>query len=66
MVGAGTGTDVMAGGAGAAGPAPDVLHQPPGIRGVRKRISLSEKTKFGISQDIPKNTKLDKDIPGYP
>ena len=30
-VGAGTGADVMAGGAGAAGPAPDVRHQPPGI-----------------------------------
>ena len=26
---AGTGADVMAGGAGAAGAAPDVLHQPP-------------------------------------
>ena len=29
-VAAGTGADVMAGGAGAAGPAPDVRHQPPG------------------------------------
>ncbi len=28
-IAAGTGADVMAGGAGAAGPAPDVLHQPP-------------------------------------
>jgi len=31
-VAAGTGADVMAGGAGAAGPAPDVRHQPPGNR----------------------------------
>ena len=31
-VDAGTGADVMAGGAGAAGPAPDVRHQPPGNR----------------------------------
>jgi len=29
-VAAGTGADVMAGGAGAAGAAPDVRHQPPG------------------------------------
>ena len=29
-VAAGTGADVMAGGAGAAGPPPDVRHQPPG------------------------------------
>jgi len=29
-VAAGTGADVMAGGAGAAGPTPDVRHQPPG------------------------------------
>jgi len=28
-VGAGTGADVMAGGAGAAGPATDLRHQPP-------------------------------------
>ena len=38
LVAAGTGTDVMAGGAGAAGPAPDVWHQPQGIRGVRGLI----------------------------
>jgi len=31
-VAAGTGADVMAGGAGAAGAAPDVRHQPPGNR----------------------------------
>jgi len=31
-VAAGTGADVMAGGAGAAGPAPNVRHQPPGNR----------------------------------
>ena len=29
-IAAGTGADVMAGGAGAAGAAPDVRHQPPG------------------------------------
>ncbi len=50
IVGAGTGTEVMACGAGAAGPAPDVRHQPPDIGGVKKRISQSEKTKFGVSQ----------------
>ena len=41
MVGAGTSTDVIAGWAGAAGPAPDVWHQFQGIRGVRKKISQS-------------------------
>ncbi len=64
MVGAGTGTDVLAGGAGAAGPAPDVRHQPPGIRGLGKRISQSETTYFGISKPnfriSKKNTNLKK------
>ena len=32
-IAAGTGADVMAGGAGAAGPAPDVHHQQPGNLG---------------------------------
>ena len=65
MVDAGTGTDVMAGGAGAAGSEPDVWHQPPGIRGVRTDILIS-KTKLKISQDIPKTqnlTKIYQDIP---
>ncbi len=38
-VGAGTGADVMAGGAGAAGPATDLRHQSPGISHSKKRIS---------------------------
>jgi len=38
-VGAGTGADVMAGGAGAAGPATDLRHQPPGISHSKQRIS---------------------------
>ena len=36
---AGTAADVMAGGVGAAGPAPDVQHQPPDIYLLKKRIS---------------------------
>ena len=35
-VAAGTGADVMAGGAGAAGPTPDVRHQPPGYPDLKK------------------------------
>jgi len=38
-VGAGSGADSMAGGAGAAGLATDLLHQPPGISHTNKRIS---------------------------
>ena len=40
-VGAGTGGDVMAGGAGAAGPATDLQPQPPGICHPKQRISQS-------------------------
>jgi len=46
---AGTAADVMAGGAGAAGPAPDVRHQPPGIYLQKKK-------------DIPKHIRNYKDI----
>ncbi len=52
-VGAGTAADVMAGGAGAAGPAPDVRHQPPGI----------SKPKIRISQVIPKTFRISLVIP---
>ena len=48
-VGAGTGADVMAGGAGAAGPATDLRHQPPGISHAKKRISLKQSIVFWIS-----------------
>ena len=54
-VSAGTGTDVMAGGAGAAGPAPDVRHQHPGNTHLKKfRISPKEQKRSRISQDILK------------
>ena len=60
-VAAGTGADVMAGGAGAAGPAPDVRHPPPGYPDL-----LPYNTGYaGLSRDIqtyPQN----KVIPGYP
>ena len=48
-VGAGTGADVMAGGAGAAGPATDLRHQLPGISHAKKRISLKQSIVFWIS-----------------
>ena len=60
-VAAGTGADVMAGGAGAAGPTPDVRHQPLGYPDL-----LPYNTGYpGLSRDIqtyPQN----KVIPGYP
>ena len=60
-VAAGTGADVMAGGAGAAGPAPDVRHPPPGYPDL-----LPYNTGYaGLCRDIqtyPQN----KVIPGYP
>ena len=60
-VAAGMGADVMAGGAGAAGPAPDVRHPPPGYPDL-----LPYNTGYtGLSRDIqtyPQN----KVIPGYP
>ena len=60
-VAAGTGADVMASGAGAAGPAPDVRHPPPGYPDL-----LQYNTGYaGLSRDIqtyPQN----KVIPGYP
>jgi len=63
-VAAGTGADVMAGGAGAAGPAPDVRHPPPGYPDL-----LPYNTGYaGLSRDMqtyPK-TRLSRDIPGYP
>ena len=61
-VAAGTGADVMAGGAGAAGPTPDVRHQPPGYPdllpyntgypGLSRLISHIEGYS-GISRDNP-------------
>ena len=45
-IAAGTGADVMAGGAGAAGAAPDVRHQPPGYPELYSLIT-------GITSDIP-------------
>ena len=63
-VAAGTGADVMAGGAGAAGPAPDVRHPPPGYPDL-----LPYNTGYaGLSRDIqtyPK-TRLSRDILGCP
>ena len=63
-VAAGTGADVMASGAGAAGPAQDVHHLPPGYPDL-----LPYNTEYpGLSQDIqtyPK-TRLSRDMPGYP
>jgi len=54
----------MAGGAGAAGPAPDVRHPPPGYPDL-----LPYNTGYaGLSRDMqtyPK-TRLSRDIPGYP
>jgi len=41
-IAAGTGADVMAGGSGAAGPAPDVRHQPPGNLGYLKKNSYMQ------------------------
>ena len=40
-IAAGTGADVMAGGAGAAGPAPDMRHQPPGYPELFQYISVN-------------------------
>ena len=48
-IAAGTGTDVMAGGAGAAGPAPDVRHQPPDY----PELYLYMSVKTYIIWDIP-------------
>ena len=53
-VAAGTGADVMAGGAGAAGPTPDVRHQPPGYPDLKPYNTGYP----GLSRDIPL-------IPGY-
>ena len=52
-VGAETGADVMAGGAGAAGPATDLRHQPPGISHSKKK-------------DIPETKYCFRDILRYP
>ena len=60
-VAAGTGADVMAGGAGAAGPTPDVRHQPPGYPDL-----LPYNTGYpGLSRLIPYRG-ISRDIPGYP
>ena len=63
-VAAGTGADVMASGANAAGPAPDVRHPPPGYPDL-----LPYNTGYaGLSRDMqtyPKS-RLSWDIPGYP
>ena len=59
-VAAGTGADVMAGGAGAAGPTPDVRHQPPGYPDL-----LPYNTGYpGLSRLIPYRG-ISLDIPGY-
>ena len=55
-VGVGTAADVMAGGAGAAGPAPDVRHQPPGISKPKLGYSKLSQSNFRISQVIPTKT----------
>ena len=58
-VAAGTGADVMAGGAGAAGPTPDVRHQPPGYPDL-----LPYNTGYpGLSRLIPYRG-ISRDIPG--
>ena len=58
-VAAGTGADVMAGGAGAAGPTPDVRHQPQGYPNL-----LPYNTGYpGLSRLIP-HRGLSRDIPG--
>ena len=57
-VAAGTGADVMAGGAGAAGPAPDVRHPPPGYPNL-----LPYNTGYpGLSRLIP-HRGLSRNIP---
>ena len=79
-IAADTGTDVMAGGASAAGPAPDVLHQPPGYPELYLYMSVKTYTTYpninsgwyipvlmtypDISSDIPKFNKNRWDIPG--
>ena len=55
-VAAGTGADVMAGGAGAAGPTPDVCHQPQGY---------PDLLPYNNTQTYP-TSRLSRDIPGYP
>ena len=62
-VAAGTGADVMAGGAGASGPPPDVLHQPPGTN-THHRKGYPNFTKLILG--YPKNQFKKKDIPRYP
>ena len=58
-VAAGTGADVMAGGAGAAGPAPDVRHPPPGYPNL-----LPYNTGYpGLSRLIP-HRGLSRNNPG--
>jgi len=59
-VAAGTGADVMAGGAGAAGPTPDVRHQPQGYPDLLQ-YNLGYP---GLSWVIPKRG-LSRDILGY-
>ena len=59
-VAAGTGADVMAGGSGAAGPTPDVRHQPPGY----PNLLLYNTGYPGLSRLIP-HRGLSRDIPGY-
>ena len=62
-VGAGTGADVMAGGAGGAGPAPDVRHQPPAISKPKLGYPKLSQKKLRISQVIPQKNLKKKDIP---
>ena len=58
-IAAGTGADVMAGGSGAAGPAPDVRHQPPGnLRYLQKNLYLQGYPKK--SWDIPRYSGINK------
>ena len=72
-IAAGTGADVMAGGSGAAGPAPDVRHQPPGNLAYPQKnsnilgypeISWDITELGGISQDNP-TWWISWDILGY-
>ena len=59
----GTGADVMAGGSGAAGPAPDVRHQPPGNLGYLKKNKYMQGYPCFV-WDIPRKNRISQHIPG--
>ncbi len=66
MVGAGTGTDVMASGADAAGSVPDDWHQPPGISSSKKNGYPNMKRRIlGFPRISGKNTKKHQNIKRY-